>query len=73
MVENEIKAACAYVTAVNLFDVYEGIQLPPSKKSMAFSVVFTPKDAELTDADMEGHVNAILAALENRYGITLRV
>lgn len=73
MVENEIKAACAYVTAVNLFDVYEGIQLPPSKKSMAFSVVFTPKDAELTDADMEGHVNAILAALESRYGITLRV
>lgn len=73
MVENEIKAACAYVTAVNLFDVYEGIQLPPSKKSMAFSVVFTPKDAELTDADMEGYVNAILTALDCKYGITLRV
>mgnify|MGYP000727222237 CR=1 FL=1 len=39
-----------------LFDVYEGIQLGPDKKSMAFSVVFTPADEEFTTERVEGFV-----------------
>ena len=52
--ENGIKEACDYVTDVTLFDVYEGIQLGPDKKSMAFSVVFTPADEEFTTERVEG-------------------
>jgi phenylalanyl-tRNA synthetase beta chain len=72
-VENRIRAACTYVTNVKLFDVYEGVQLPPSKKSMAFSVVFTPQETEFTAEAIDGYVNGILEALKESYGITLRV
>lgn len=71
-IENGIKEACNYVTDVELFDVYEGIQLEPNKKSMAFSVVFTPKDEEFTGEMVEGFVKKILKNLERTLQITLR-
>lgn len=71
-IENGIKEACNYVTDVELFDVYEGVQLGPNKKSMAFSVVFTPKDEEFTGEMVEGFVKKILKNLERTLQITLR-
>jgi phenylalanyl-tRNA synthetase beta chain len=71
-VENLIKESCAYVTSVKLFDVYEGIQLPVSKKSMAFNVVFTPQEEEFKEETIDGFVNDILQALKEKYEITLR-
>ena len=55
-----------------LFDVYEGIQLGPDKKSMAFSVVFTPADEEFTTERVEGFVKKILKNLEKTLDIRLR-
>ena len=72
-IENGIKEACDYVTAVKLFDVYEGSQLPENMKSMAFNVVFTPRDEELKAKKVEGFVENILANLKDKLGITLRV
>ena len=71
-IENGIKEACDYVTDVTLFDVYEGIQLGPDKKSMAFSVVFTPADEEFTTERVEGFVKKILKNLEKTLDIRLR-
>lgn len=71
-VENGIKEACKYVTDVKLFDVYEGIQLEPNKKSMAFSVVFTPGEEEFTSEMIESYVKKILKNLERKLQITLR-
>lgn len=71
-VEKTILEACGMITDIELFDIYEGIQLPPDKKSMAFSCVFTPKDEKLTDQMMEGYVNDILKALDEKLGIVLR-
>jgi phenylalanyl-tRNA synthetase beta chain len=71
-IENGIKDSCAYVTEVKLFDVYEGVQLGVNKKSMAFSVVFTPKEEEFTSELVEGFVKKILKNLEKTLGITLR-
>ena len=71
-VKNGIKEACDYVTDVTLFDVYEGIQLGPDKKSMAFSVVFTPADEEFTTERVEGFVKKILKNLEKTLDIRLR-
>ena len=71
-IEKGIKEACEYVTDINLFDVYEGVQLPADKKSMAFSVVFTPKDEEFTAKKMEGYVDRVLKHLSDTLGITLR-
>ena len=55
-----------------LFDVYEGIQLGPDKKSMAFSVVFTPDEEEFTTEMVEGFVKKILKNLEKTLDIRLR-
>ena len=71
-IENGIKEACKYVTDVQLFDVYEGIQLGPDKKSMAFSVVFTPAEEEFNSEMVEGFVKKILKNLERKLQITLR-
>lgn len=71
-IENGIKEACKYVSDVQLFDVYEGIQLGPDKKSMAFSVVFTPTDEEFNSERVEGFVKKILKNLEQKLQVTLR-
>ena len=71
-IEDGIREACDYITDVKLFDVYEGIQLGPDKKSMAFSVVFTPKDEEFTNEMVEGFVKKVLKNLEKKLNITLR-
>lgn len=71
-IENGIKEACKYVSDVQLFDVYEGIQLGPDKKSMAFSVVFTPADEEFNSERVEGFVKKILKNLEQKLQVTLR-
>jgi phenylalanyl-tRNA synthetase beta chain len=71
MVES-IKEACSYVTDVTLFDVYEGIQLPPNKKSMAFSVVFTPAEEELNAKVMDGVMENILDYMKQKLDASLR-
>jgi phenylalanyl-tRNA synthetase beta chain len=71
-VEKEIKASCEYITKIELFDIYEGIQLGLNKKSLAFSVVFTPKNEEFTAEMTDGFVTTILKNLNEKYGITLR-
>ncbi len=71
-IEMAICESCSYVTDVHLFDVYEGVQLGADKKSMAFSVVFTPKDEEFTAEIVESYVKKILKHLERDLGVTLR-
>ena len=71
-IENGIKEACKYVTEVKLFDVYEGLKLGLNKRSMAFSVVFTPQNEEFNDEKIEGYVKKILKNLEAKLGVTLR-
>jgi phenylalanyl-tRNA synthetase beta chain len=71
-VEKTIKASSEYITDIKLFDIYEGAQLDKDKKSMAFSVVFTPRDEEFTTEFIEGEVGKILGALKDKYGVVLR-
>ena len=71
-VEKEIEASCEYITKIELFDIYEGIQLGLNKKSLAYSVVFTPKDEEFKPEVIDGFVSTILNNLGDKYGITLR-
>jgi phenylalanyl-tRNA synthetase beta subunit len=41
-IEDVLLHSCKYVTSAKLFDVYRGGQLPEGKKSMAFTLTFTP-------------------------------
>jgi len=56
-----------------LFDVYRGQQLPPGKKSLAFSLVFQAMDRTLTDAEVEAEKGRIVEAAAQRLGARLRV
>ena len=71
-VEDAIYSSCKYVTDVKLFDVYEGLPIPPTKKSMAFTITFTPKDEELTDEAINGYVDKMLRKLSFTMGIEIR-
>ncbi len=71
-VEETIKKACPFVSEVELFDVYEGSQIDADKKSMAFSVLFTPKDEEFGASTVDGYVKKILKNLQFLLGIDLR-
>ncbi len=71
-VESIIKESCAHVKKVTLFDVYEGKQIGEDKKSMAFSVLFTPKDEEFTSETVDAFVKKILKNLKNKLDIELR-
>ena len=70
--KDEIEKACKAVTDVQLFDIYRGEQIGSGKKSMAFNVVFTPREEAFTTEMIEGYVNKILKSLENAYGVSLR-
>ena len=71
-VEEVIRSSCAYVSAIELFDVYEGEQIGADKKSMAFSLLFTPKDEAFTADTVDGYVKKILKNLKKQYEIELR-
>ncbi len=71
-VEKSIRQSCKFVTDIKLFDVYEGLQIGLSKKSMAFSVTFTPQDEEFAADSVDGYVKKILKDLKYKYDVELR-
>jgi len=56
---------------VELFDVYQGSQIPEGKKSVAYSVWLRSSEGTLTDAQIEDASNKIIAKLE-KLGAELR-
>ena len=74
-VEEVLMHSCKYVTKAVLFDVYRGGQVPEGKKSMAFTLTFTP-DAQtekaFTPETLDGFVKKILNNLKFKLGVELR-
>ena len=71
-IEAVMKDACKYITKISLFDIYEGEQVAADKKSMAFTVVFTPKDEAFTTESVDAFVKKILKQLNKSCGAELR-
>jgi phenylalanyl-tRNA synthetase beta chain len=59
-------------TAVRLFDVYTGPQVPEGKKSLAFALQLQVPDRTLTEHDSSQVSERILKILEERFGARLR-
>ena len=57
---------------VNLFDVYEGKNLPEGKKSYAVSFILQDDNKTLTDKDIEKIMNKLQTNFEKEFGATLR-
>ncbi len=58
--------------SIRLFDLYEGANIPPDKKSLAYSLVFRRADRTLTEDEVNAALERILKALADRFGAALR-
>jgi phenylalanyl-tRNA synthetase beta chain len=57
---------------IELFDVYEGRQIPAGKKSLAYHLTFQSASKTLTDREIRRQRERILQRLEQRLGARLR-
>ena len=74
-IEEVLLHSCKYVTQAVLFDVYRGGQVPEGKKSMAFTLTFTPDqnvEKAFTPETLDGFVKKILGNLKFKLGVELR-
>ena len=74
--ENLLRAARGVdrklVNEIRLFDIYQGVGLPEGKKSLAITVVLQPQERTLTDAEIEGFSQRLIAQVERATGGQLR-
>jgi len=68
LVKAALGADKALITAARVFDVYEGPGVPEGFKSIAIEVVVQPRDATLTDAEIEALSAKVVAAAEKAGG-----
>ena len=74
-IEEVLMHSCKFVTEAKLFDVYRGGQVPEGKKSMAFTLTFTPDNTvekAFTPETLDGFVKKILKNLSFKLGVELR-
>ncbi len=62
----------ALIADARVFDVYRGQGVPEGSKSIAIEVTIQPRDATLTEAEIEGLSSRIVAAVEKAVGGKLR-
>ena len=61
-----------YIGEVNVFDIYTGTGIEDGKKSVAITARLDPKDATLTDPEIEAIAGKIVAAVVKATGAVLR-
>jgi phenylalanyl-tRNA synthetase beta chain len=60
------------ITAVSVFDVYEGKGIDPGKKSVAIAVTLQPREKTMTDQEIDALAAKIVAEVGKRTGGVLR-
>lgn len=60
------------LVGVNLFDVYQGANLPEGKKSLAISLTIQDTEKTLGEEEIAGVMQAVVSALETSFQATLR-
>ncbi len=60
------------VNSINLFDFYQGEQVPKGKKSLAFRIVYQSATHTLTDSEVDKVQQQILDKLQRELGAALR-
>ncbi|MGM0410346.1 MAG: phenylalanine--tRNA ligase subunit beta [Bacillota bacterium] len=57
---------------IQLFDLYEGDQIPEGKKSLAFNLIFRSREKTLTDKEVNSLFEKILESLKKELGAEIR-
>ena len=60
------------IRSVNIFDVFEGGNLPPNKKSVAINVSLQAEDKTLSDGDLNQISDKIIKEVETKTGGNIR-
>jgi phenylalanyl-tRNA synthetase beta chain len=60
------------ISAVTVFDVYEGKGIEPGKKSLAIAVTIQPREKTMTDEEIDALGSKIVAEISKRTGGVLR-
>lgn len=60
------------VTAIRIFDVYRGANLPSGKKSLAILVLMQDTERTLTDAEIDENKRMLVEVLQREFQATLR-
>ena len=60
------------VTSVQLFDVYQGKNVPEGKKSMAYRIVYRNAERTLEAKEVDGIQENVRKTLEKNFGAELR-
>jgi len=60
------------IEGASVFDVYAGEGVTPGQKSVGIEIVFQPRIATLTDAEIEGVSERVIAAVDKAVGGILR-
>ena len=66
------EAAGAMLQSLMLFDVYQGQGVETGRKSLALGLILQESSRTLTDEDVEGVTRAVVHALEEKFGASLR-
>ena len=70
---NLINAAGGQLVAdIDLFDIYEGKELPENKKNLAFHIIYQAEDKTLTEKEVDQLHQKIVKALEEEGGWEIR-
>ena len=72
MVDHIMAEGGQYLKGCRIFDVYTGHHIAEGKKSVAFSLTMRADDQTLTDDHAEETVKKVLAALERKFGASIR-
>lgn len=60
------------VNDVELFDVYEGKNMPVDKKNLAFHIIYQSQERTLKDEEIKNITNKIIEQLKIKFGANLR-
>ena len=66
------KAGGTLLESVELFDEYQGQNVPTDQRSLAFNLVYRTSDRTLTDADVDPVQQKVRETLVEKFGVTLR-
>ena len=71
-IERTLRSASQLVVAVRMFDVYRGDQVARGRRSLAYTVRFQAADHTLTDDEVGVARQALITAVEQAHGATIR-
>jgi phenylalanyl-tRNA synthetase beta chain len=60
------------IRSIELFDIYQGKNITPGKKSLAFRIVYQAIDRTLTDDEVNKIHREILATLKSKFNAQIR-